>query len=128
MKLVPILVTGSKFRIYAVDISDREAVEHCPAKAFLATMSSTSSRSIHATLRFHSEHGPIHNEEKSRKLSTHIYEFKTPQGDRLYYFYLEGRLSVLTHGSRKPTKSLVKREVEKAQDIMDRYIQWRGSQ
>ena len=127
MKLVPILITGARQRIYGIDISDEASIEHCPAKDFIADMASASRKSLTAILNHHANHGAIFNPEKSRQLSDDIFEFKTRQGDRMYYFFAPGRRTILTHGSRKPKKLQLVQEVQRAARLREQYLQSGGA-
>ena len=122
-----LLIEGSRFRIFAVDISSDETVEDCPVMDFIAEMAEPSRngrtirKSLLALLRMHADHGPITNERRSRKLSENIFEFKTRQADRVYYFYNPGGQTILTHGSRKPSSSMVRNEVQREERMMAQY-------
>jgi hypothetical protein len=121
MKLVPIM-EGTKFKIWAVDISDNPSIKDCPAEDFILQMGETSRKSLVATLKRHKDHGPVLNEEKSRYLYQDIYEFKTRQGDRVYYFYDINQFTILTHGSVKPKGKQLSNEVSRAVEIKDLYF------
>jgi hypothetical protein len=121
MKLVPI-IDGAKFKICAIDISDDPNNKVCPTEDFMKQMSESSKKSLAAILIRHKDHGPILNQEKSRFLYQDIYEFKTRQGDRIYYFFDSDRLTILTHGSSKPKGKQLSAEVSRAVDLKDRYL------
>ena len=122
MKLISIM-KGAKFGIFAIDTSDEVFIEACPAKEFITQMEESSRKSLTAILKRHADQGPIFNKEKSRPLWQGIYEFKTRQGDRVYYFYDSGRLTILTHGSIKPSgQAQLAAEVQKAIDMKHLYI------
>ena len=125
MRLIPIM-NGVKFRISAIDKSDDPFVRDCPAEEFITQMNESSKKSLTAILKRHKDHGPILNEEKSRLLWQDIYEFKTRQGDRMYYFYDIGRLTILTHGSIKPKAQQLLTEVSRAVSLKDLYFDSKG--
>ena len=126
MKRIP-LRAGERYRIYAIDRSSDPDAEDCPAKSFIESMSIPSRRAMIVILHRHADHGPIKNVQKSRQLTGDIYEFKTRQGDRLYYFYappdVDGGpgLTILTHGSPKRKRVQLQGEIEKAQRLKEAY-------
>ncbi len=125
MRLIPI-IKGAKFSISAIDKSDDASVKDCPAEEFITQMNESSRKSLTAILKRHIDHGPILNKEKSRLLWQDIYEFKTRQGDRMYYFYDIGRLTILTHGSIKPKERQLSAEVSRAVSLKDLYFDSKG--
>ena len=125
MRLIPI-IKGAKFNISAIDRSDDPSVKDCPAEEFITQMNESSRKSLTAILKRHIDHGPILNKEKSRLLWQDIYEFKTRQGDRMYYFYDIGRLTILTHGSIKPKERQLSAEVSRAVGLKDLYFDSKG--
>jgi len=125
MRLIPIM-KGAKFSILAIDRSDDASVKDCPAEEFITQMNESSRKSLTAILNRHKDHGPILNKEKSRLLWQDIYEFKTRQGDRMYYFYDIDRLTILTHGSIKPKEQQLSAEVSRAVSLKDLYFDSKG--
>ena len=125
MRLIPIM-KGAKFRISAIDRSDDASAKDCPAEEFITQMNESSRKSLTAILKRHKDHGPVLNKEKSRPLWHDIYEFKTRQGDRMYYFYDIGRLTILTHGSIKPKGQQLSAEVSRAVSLKDLYFDSKG--
>ena len=125
MRLIPIM-EGAKFNISAIDTSDELSIKACPAEEFITQMNKSSKISLTAILKRHKDHGPIWNKEKSRLLWQDIYEFKTRQGDRMYYFYDGGRLTILTHGSTKPKRQQLSAEVTRAVSLKSLYFSSKG--
>lgn len=125
MRLIPIM-EGGKFSILAIDTSDDAYIKACPAEEFITQMSEPSKKSLTAILKRHKDHGPILNKEKSRLLWDDIYEFKTRQNDRMYYFYDSGRLTILTHGSVKPKGQQLSAEVSRAVSLKNLYFNSKG--
>lgn len=116
-----LLRTGSMFNVYAI-VLDNGA---CPAADFLAQLERNmplSLKSFTQLLTRHTYHGAVKNERKSRviKGKENLLEFKTRQGDRLVYFYLPGRKTVLTHGFHKGAD--VSLEYNRAERIRDQYL------
>ena len=95
---------GVKFRVCAIDVADGPDMD-CPAVQFLQDVKAQRPGSIKTLtnlLTIHANAGPILNKQKSRLVrdSTGIYEFKTDENDRLFYFYpshIPG-VTILTHG------------------------------
>jgi len=125
MRLIPIM-KGAKFSILAIDRSDDASVKDCPAEEFITQMNESSRKSLTAILKRHMDHGPVLNTEKSRPLWQDIYEFKTRQNDRMYYFYDSGRLTILTHGSIKPKGKQLSDEVSRAVSLKNLYFNSKG--
>ena len=125
MRLI-LIMAGTKFNIFAIDRSSDAAIKDCPAEVFIMQMSESSKKSLTAILNRHKDHGPILNKEKSLPLSHDIYEFKTRQGDRMYYFYDIGQLTILTHGSIKPKEQQLSAEVSRAVSLKDLYFDSKG--
>jgi len=108
------------FNIYAIVLDD----DSCPADDFLKQLKHqdlASHKSLVNILTRHADHGEIRNKKKSRVIENraNLLEFKTHQGDRLVYFYLPGRMTVLTHGFHKgvPASS----EYDRAEAMRDQY-------
>lgn len=95
---------GQKFHIVALELDNGD----CPAVEYLRslkTLNPAAHKKMHSILKRHADAGPILNERISRPLEGHRYqgllEFKTTQGARLFYFYIEGGVTVLTNGCDK---------------------------
>ena len=116
-----LVTSGVKFKIHAIDLSNDPVEMDCPAWAFIQSMDTASRKSITAVMKLQTDHGPIKNEQKSRLLGDGIFEFKTRQGDRVFYFYARAGTTVLTHGCKKPKRSQLPVEIEKAQRLRQLY-------
>ena len=115
---------GERFNIYAIICDDGS----CPAVDFLEQVKQNdlaSHRSLVTTFKIHADHGPIMNERKSKYIRRNLFEFKSTQGDRIIYFYLPDRKTVLTHGFHKGTPAQV--EYRKAERIRDQYLREVGN-
>lgn len=117
---------GQKFNIYAIVCND----ESCPAVGFLEQVRQNnlaSHKSLVNVFKRHVECGPIMNKEKSRHIEErgNLWEFKTRQGDRLLYFYLPGRKTVLVHGFHKGAP--VEAEYDNAERMRDQYLREAGN-
>ena len=118
--LLRLLKRGSVFSIYAIVLND----DSCPADDFLKQLKHqdlASHKSLVNILTRHADHGEIRNKKKSRVIEdrANLLEFKTHQGDRLVYFYLPGRMTVLTHGFHKGVPASA--EYDRAEAMRDQY-------
>ena len=126
-----LIIRGSKFDLYAIDLSDSPNRVECPLIDFLEDLGrSTPSayKSIVAVLQLHADHGPVLNERKSRIVArqSRIFEFKNRQGSRVLYFYPVGvsGVTVMTHGFNKGAN--LKQELARAERLQSLY--YRGAQ
>lgn len=123
MKLV-LEDSGEKFDVYSVDLSDDPLLPDNAMREFLDSLpqgtktrpSGPKGTFTHLFLE-HKDHGPIHNDRKSRHLGDGVYEFKADQGPgwRLYYFN-SGKRTIVTHGSQKRNRRL-SQEIERVKAI-----------
>ncbi len=116
-----LLKSGSAFNIYAIVLDD----DSCPADDFLKQVKQqdlASHKSLVNILLRHAGHGEIRNKRKSKVIEgrANLLEFKTYQGDRLVYFYLQGSKTVLTHGFHKGVPASA--EYDRAEAMRDRYL------
>ena len=84
----------------------------CPAVDYLRELKAdipAAQKKMLGTLDLHAEHGPIRNIRVSSPLKgkryKDLWEFKTQQGARLFYFYIPGGTTVLTNGCNKTMPS-----------------------
>jgi hypothetical protein len=115
-----LLKTGKMSSIYAVVLDNGT----CPAEGFLEQVRRrdlASHKSLINILTRHADHGVLRNKRKSKVIEgrANLLEFKTRQGDRLVYFYLPDRKTVLTHGFRKGASA--SSEFDKAEAMRDQY-------
>jgi len=118
--ILRLLKSGSVFSIYAIVLDD----DSCPADDFIKQLKhqdSASHKSLVNILTRHADHGEIRNKRKSRVIEDreNLLEFKTHQGDRLVYFYLPGRMTILTHGFHKGVPASA--EYYRAEAMRDQY-------
>lgn len=98
---------GAAFSIWVIDLSDDPDVEDCPVLDFLEDLKAHAPKSyasMVAVITRHRDHGRILNPRKSRDEGKGILEFKNRDGMRIMYFYLPGKITVLTHGFKKGAK------------------------
>lgn len=74
-------------------------------------------------IKRHAEYGPIKDERKSKELGDGVFEFKSHDGagERLAYFYLPGRRTVLSHGFKKGDS--VQPQITRAQVLRARLVE-----
>ena len=118
--ILRLLKSGSVFNICAIVLDD----DSCPADDFIKQLKHqdlASHKSLVNILTRHADHGEIRNKKKSRVIEdrANLLEFKTHQGDRLVYFYLPGRMTVLTHGFHKGVPASA--EYDRAEAMRDQY-------
>jgi len=119
---------GQEFSIYAIVCNDGS----CPAIDFLEQVKQNNPASHKSLVNIytrHADHGQIRNIRKSRAVEgrRNILEFKSNQGDRLLYFYLPGRKTVLTHGFHKHKGAPTKAEYNKAERMRNQYLKEVGN-
>jgi hypothetical protein len=100
----------------------------CELIEFLATLERNSpadqARLLYLIQRT-AEIGPPHNERQCRALkgkqALGLYEFKTPGGARVLWFYDEGSLIICSHGFIKKKDKTPPEEIKRAQAIRTQY-------
>ncbi|MDP2719346.1 MAG: type II toxin-antitoxin system RelE/ParE family toxin [Dehalococcoidia bacterium] len=112
---------GKKFDIYYIVLNNGS----CPANDFLENVKQNrqdSHKSLIALLKRHADDGPIFNIKKSRPIEGYqkLLEFKSRQGDRLIYFYLPDKKTVLIDGFHKG--AVAETEYRKADTIKNNYL------
>jgi hypothetical protein len=112
---------GQKFYVYTIVLND----DSCPTVDFLEELKQddlASHKSLVNVYTTHADHGPLLNIKKSRPIEDekNLFEFKTKQGARLLYFYLAGKITVITHGFKKGAP--VKQEYQRAKNLRDEYL------
>jgi hypothetical protein len=99
-----LLLAGTRFTVYALDLADTPDEADCLALQFLAELGRSdpaAERSMVAVINFHAQAGPIRNLRKSRELRDGVFEFKTAQGARMLWFYAPNQRTILVHGFKK---------------------------
>lgn len=105
------VVTGAKFDVVALQRDSDSQTIMAPAIEFLVSLNAGATRGkdarpykqMHLRLRQHAERGPLMNKQQCRPIGDDLYEFKTPVGDRLIWFY-DGqvrRRTILVLGCKK---------------------------
>lgn len=108
----PIVATGPMRTIEAAVCLDGFS----PAQQFLDQLGEADQQKLAALFAWMAEHAVIRNEEKFKKLGGAIWEFKSFQ-IRIPCFQ-DGRAWVLTHGFIKKQQKAPRREIERAERIM----------
>ena len=94
----------------------------CLAQEFLSKLPENELKAIHFLFRKFAELGMIHDENRFRHEVGPIYEFKHIKGARICCFFLRNdqkKTIVLTHGFKKPTKKVQRKEIERALRIYE---------
>ena len=113
---------GQKFFVVTLQLNDGS----CPATDYLEALKTADSKAhkrLTNVIELHANDGPIMNTEVSRpikgKAYQGLYEFKTPQGARLYYFNWPGSYTVLTNGCNKGPDSEMRKCWNKAKSYKE---------
>ena len=88
-----------------------------PAKEFLLSLDYDMRAKMIRTLEMLQKNGPALREPQSKELDDGIFELRAKFGSnisRLFYFYDEGRIVLLTNGFVKKTQKTPKKEIELA--------------
>ena len=115
---------GDKKAIFSVVLDDGEI----PAVEFLRQLKQSdlgSHKKMVYRYKRHAANGPTANKQHERHIASHgnLWEFKTPQGDRLLYFNHPDGLVVLTNGFHKgdPVNQQYDRAVEYRDQILQQW-------
>lgn len=94
----------------------------CWAREYIDSLEDKDKIKLLALLKRISDHGLPRNEEKFKLLDDGIFEIKSYQ-DRLLCFYDRNKRNslVITHGVKKKSQKLPKREIERAKDLRKAY-------
>jgi hypothetical protein len=78
-----------------------------------------------ALIKRTAEYGVEKNKRKIRALENEIYEFKAHNTGRILFFYAKGQLIICSHGftgKKGGEKKFIKKQIEKAVQIKDKYF------
>lgn len=117
-----LIYEGRLFKIYAWKEKDS-----CQVLDFLSKLdeeSNNDSKRLVYLIQRTASVGIIKNERQSRLLENGIYEFKAPNTSRILYFLDKGSIIICTHGfgGKHGAGKTVKKEIERATEIKDRYL------
>jgi hypothetical protein len=119
-------ISGHNYDIYSIVLDDGAN----PAIEFFSQLKQddeSSFKSLINVLKMHADSGPLRNIEKSRPIKGYkdLFEFKSRQGARLPYFYLKGKITIITHGFKKGAPA--NQEFKWAAKIMAQYLKEYGN-
>ncbi len=92
-----------------------------PAKEFIESLDKADGRKINVLFKRMAETGRIFNKEKFSKLEGYIFEFKSYQVRALCF--QKSNNWILTHGFIKKKGRTPRKEIKKAEDIMDEHLE-----
>lgn len=115
-----LLLNGDKFRIYGLMVNGA-----CEAEEYLEGLSAKEKGKLIPLLQYTARTGPVKNEQKFKSIGDGIFEFKGFQA-RLFCFFDEGRIIILTHGCIKKRDTLNPVEVRKARSLREEYFRKDG--
>ena len=107
---------GDRFTVFALVLDNGS----CPALEFLTEVEKSNTDSFDqlvAAIERHSNHGPLKSKRHSNALDDKVFEFKCRGIERIAYFYTPGRVTILTHGFKKPKN--YSSEIRRARALME---------
>lgn len=93
----------------------------CMVKTYIDSLVVADRTKVLALLERTAAHGPLTNDQKFKKLSGKIFEFKSSQ-DRLFCFFDGKQRIVITHGWKKKDARADKGEIQRAVQLMNEYL------
>jgi len=123
------IIQGPRFRICAY-----EKGTSCETLEFLKDLENNQPadhKRILAIIKKTADSGPPRNIEQCNSLSGEhaddLYEFKTPGGVRLLWFYDKGRLIICSHGFLKKGQKTPRAQIDRAQSTRKQYFEEIGN-
>lgn len=107
-----LLYTGPRFDLYEVVVDDRHLL-----REFIDELSEADQKKLVALFKHAAEHGPPRNEQKFKKLSDDLFEFKSFQ-IRIFCAFRGKSILVLTHGIKKKKDRHDQKDLQKAREIL----------
>ena len=111
-----LLLDGDKFKIYGLIVNGA-----CEADEFLQGLSDKEKGKLIPLLQYTAQSGTMKNEQKFKSVGDGIFEFKGFQS-RLFCFFDEGRVIILSHGCIKKRDKLDPADIKKARSRKDDYF------
>ena len=97
-----------------------------PAQMFIAELSVKLKAKTVRTIDLLADFGPLLSMPHSRKLTGHdLWELRVKQGSdicRLFYFYHQDSIYVVTSGYLKKTDRTSRREIDRAQRVKEQFL------
>ncbi len=117
------LLGGRAFTIYAIGTE-----EQCEVRDFLDELESEAPacyKRLFVLLRRSAEYGPPCNDQQCHKFGDgrfgKLFEFKTPGGARVIWFYDRNRSIICAHAFNKRGQKVAPKHLEKAETIRQKY-------
>ena len=101
---------------YSVEYYEKEDGTY-PAEEFILSQDKKMQAKLFMALEFLEEKGPLLREPYSKSLGDGIFEVRAKQGSdisRVLYFFVVGKLIILTNGFVKKTQKTPTNEIERA--------------
>ena len=111
-----LLLNGDKFKIYGLLVNGA-----CEADEYLKGLSEKEKSKLIPLLKYTADAGPVKNEQKFKSIGNGIFEFKGFQS-RLFCFFDEGKIIILTHGCIKKRDKLEPADIQKARSRKEYYF------
>jgi phage-related protein len=111
-----LLLNGDKFKICGLMINGT-----CEAEEYLKGLPDKEKQKLFPLLKYTADSGPVKNEQKFKSIGDGIFEFKGFQS-RLFCFFDEGRIIILTHGCIKKRDRLDPADIKKARSRREDYF------
>ncbi len=111
-----LLLNGDKFKIYGLLINGT-----CEAEEYLKRLPDKEKSKLMPLLQYTVQTGTIKNEQKFKSIGDGLFEFKGFQS-RLFCFFEQGKIIILTHGCIKKRDKLDPAEVKKARSRKEEYF------
>ena len=92
-----------------------------PAKEFIESLDSQARIKLEVLFERMAEYGQIRSKQKFRHLDGKIWEFKSDQNRVLCFRH--GNSWILTHGFTKKQDKTPRKEIDRANDIMDEHLE-----
>ena len=117
-----LLLNGDKFKIYGLLVNGA-----CEADEYLKGLSEKEKSKLFPLLKYTADAGQVKNEQKFKCIGNGIFEFKGFQS-RLFCFFDEGRIIILTHGCIKKRDKLDPADIQKARSRKEDYFRKESKQ
>jgi len=114
------LGVGLSFSLYVLTIDGE-----CSVRAFISALDKKNKTQIVSLLKSILEHGLPHNPQRFRKVGPNTFELKARSGARLLGFFGGSNMPkslILTHGFWKPHEKILRRQVNRAEELRKEYF------
>lgn len=114
------LYKGKIYNIYAIYEDDK-----CFVEEFISKLKDEDKKKVFALLQRSADVGIPENEEKFKKLSDKIWEFKSYQV-RIFCTFEENKIILLIDGFIKKKSKTPKNEIERAKKLLKKYLEYKN--